>query len=95
MTLEYVEFQHKTFGKNEITTYFQDLGKMFGKVFGSCGSSMDEKCQMMQTQGNEINMNDRLSYVPIPVAHVLRDGKKYLIDAKDIISQGGSSKKAN
>lgn len=26
-----------------------------------------------------------MSYVPIPVAHVLRDGKKYLIDAKDII----------
>ena len=30
-------------------------------------------------------MNSRLSYVPIPVAHVLRDGKKYLVDAKDII----------
>ena len=30
-------------------------------------------------------MNERLSYVPIPVAHVLRDGKKYLVDAKEII----------
>lgn len=26
-----------------------------------------------------------MSVVPIPVAHVLRDGKKFLIDAKDII----------
>ena len=33
----------------------------------------------------EVDMNQRLSYVPIPVAHVLRDGKKYLVDAKDII----------
>ena len=30
-------------------------------------------------------MNHRLSYLPVPVAHVLRDGKKYLVDAKDII----------
>ena len=36
-------------------------------------------------RGGEIDMNSRLSYVPIPVAHVLRDGKKYLVDAKDII----------
>lgn len=30
-------------------------------------------------------MNSRLSYIPVPVAHVLRDGKRYLVDAKDII----------
>ena len=27
----------------------------------------------------------RLSFIPIPVAHVLRDGKRYLLDFKDII----------
>jgi len=32
-----------------------------------------------------VDLNHRLSYIPIPVAHVLRDGKKYLVDAKDII----------
>lgn len=31
------------------------------------------------------NISQRLSYIPIPVAHVLRDGQKFLIDAKDII----------
>ena len=30
-------------------------------------------------------MNNRLSFIPIPVAHVLRDAKKFLIDATDII----------
>ena len=30
-------------------------------------------------------MNSRLSYIPVPVAHVLRDGKRFLVDAKDII----------
>ena len=30
-------------------------------------------------------MSIRLSYIPIPVAHVLRDGKRFLVDAKDII----------
>lgn len=33
----------------------------------------------------EVDLNHRLSYIPIPVAHVLRDSKKYLVDAKDII----------
>lgn len=33
----------------------------------------------------EINMMKRLTFVPIPVAHVLRDGKKYLLDFKDIV----------
>ena len=33
----------------------------------------------------EINMMKRLSFIPIPVAHVLRDGKRYLLDFKDII----------
>ena len=35
--------------------------------------------------GQEVDLNNRLSYIPVPVAHVLRDGKKYLIDAKEII----------
>ena len=30
-------------------------------------------------------MTHRLSFIPVPVAHVLRDGKRYLVDAKDII----------
>ena len=38
-----------------------------------------------ETTGGEINMNNRLSYIPVPVAHVLRDGKRFLVDAKDII----------
>ena len=33
----------------------------------------------------EVNMNARLSYIPVPVAHVLRDCKRFLVDAKDII----------
>ena len=33
----------------------------------------------------EINLNSRLSYIPVPVAHVLRDSKRFLVDAKDII----------
>jgi magnesium-transporting ATPase (P-type) len=30
-------------------------------------------------------MNYRLSYIPIPVVHVLREGKKYLVDSKELI----------
>ena len=30
-------------------------------------------------------MNQRLSFVPFPVTHVLRDGKKYFVDGKDLI----------
>ena len=30
-------------------------------------------------------MNNRLSYIPIPVVHVLREGKKYLVDSKELI----------
>ena len=33
----------------------------------------------------EVDMNNRLSFIPIPVTHVLRDGKKFFIDAKDLI----------
>lgn len=33
----------------------------------------------------EVNLNSRLSYIPVPVAHVLRDCKRFLVDAKDII----------
>ena len=33
----------------------------------------------------EVDLNNRLSFVPVPVTHVLRDGKKYFIDAKDLI----------
>ena len=85
MTLEYVEYHHKNFSKNEITNYMQDIGKLFAKVFGSCVSQ--DQCQMMnsQTPQGEVNLNSRLSYIPVPVAHVLRDGKKYLVDAKEII----------
>ena len=36
-------------------------------------------------QDGELDLNERLSYMPIPVAHVLRDGKKYLIEAKEMI----------
>ena len=38
-----------------------------------------------ETPAGEVNMNSRLSYIPVPVAHVLRDGKRFLVDAKDII----------
>lgn len=30
-------------------------------------------------------MTNRLSFIPVPVTHVLRDAKKYLVDSKDII----------
>jgi magnesium-transporting ATPase (P-type) len=33
----------------------------------------------------EVNLNSRLSYIPVPVAHVLRDCKRFLVDSKDII----------
>ena len=33
----------------------------------------------------EVNLNNRLSYIPVPVAHVLRDCKRFLVDAKEII----------
>lgn len=33
----------------------------------------------------EVDLNNRLSFVPVPVTHVLRDGKKFFIDAKDLI----------
>ena len=32
-----------------------------------------------------MDMNNRLSFIPVPVTHVLRDGKKFFIDAKDLI----------
>ena len=31
-------------------------------------------------------MMKKLSFIPIPVAHVLRDGKRYLLDFKDIVA---------
>jgi hypothetical protein len=37
------------------------------------------------TPEGEVNLNTRLSYIPVPVAHVLRDGKRFLVDSKDII----------
>jgi hypothetical protein len=33
----------------------------------------------------ELNLNSRLSYIPVPVCHVLRDTKRFLVDAKEII----------
>ena len=62
---------------------------MTSKVFGACVSQ--DQCELIKlkmegTNGRqEVDMNHRLSYLPIPVAHVLRDKKKYLVDAKDII----------
>lgn len=32
-----------------------------------------------------MDLNNRLSFVPVPVTHALRDGKKFFIDAKDLI----------
>ena len=32
-----------------------------------------------------MDMNNRLSFIPVPVTHVLRDGKKFFIDAKELI----------
>ena len=41
---------------------------------------------MGQTEfSSEVNLNNRLSYIPIPVTHVLREGKKYLVDSKELI----------
>jgi len=34
----------------------------------------------------EISMTGRLSHNPKPMAHVLRDGEKQLVDAKEIIA---------
>ena len=65
-----------------MTDYYSDVKKYFKNMFG-CQSKFDTNEESKEIEVARIR--ERLSYVPIPVAHVLRDGKKYLIDAKDII----------
>ena len=40
---------------------------------------------MPRFSSGEIGVNSRMSYNPVPVVHVIRDGRKYLVDSKDLI----------
>ena len=40
---------------------------------------------MPRFSSGEIGVNSRISYNPVPVVHVIRDGRKYLVDSKDLI----------
>lgn len=68
-----------------MTSYYFDFKKLFQPFCYSCTSGSAPQCYTGMPKAVDVDVNQRLSFVPIPLAHVLRDGKKYLIDAKDII----------
>ena len=60
VTLGHVEYAQKKYGKNEITSYKSDFHRLFSSLFG-CYTS--ESCsKKVNASGQDVNMNQRLSY---------------------------------